>query len=201
VRDLKNIGDLEQFTRFVRSCAARTSQVLNLSVIADDVDISVKTAKSWLSVLEASFQVFILRPYFSNRLKRLVKAPKLYFLDTGFCCYLTRWVDPQVLQNGAMAGALFETFVVVELLKRYWNHLRNAPLHYYRDREKREIDVVVEESRMLHPFEIKLGATPRSEWVESFRCLRGSAQGGVICQVDSVREIRNRVYALPWTVL
>jgi len=201
VRDLKNIGDLEQFTRFLRSCAARTSQVLNLSDLADDVDVSVKTIKSWLSVLEASYQIYILRPHFDNRLKRLIKAPKLYFLDTGFCCYLTGWLQPEALQHGAMAGPMFETFVIGELLKRYWNHLKEAPLRYYRDREKREIDLLVETEREIYPIEVKLGATPRSEWIDAFGCIRGYARGGVVCQADSIREIRNRVHVLPWTVL
>ena len=192
---------LDQFTRFVRSCAARTSQVLNLSTIADDVDVSVKTVKSWLSVLEASFQIYILRPYFNNRLKRLIKAPKLYFLDTGFCCYLTGWLQPEALQHGAMAGQMFETFVIGELLKRYWNHLKEAPLHYYRDREKQEIDLVVEEEREIYPMEVKLGATPRKDWTDSFECIREYARGGVVCQARSILEIRDRVHALPWTVL
>jgi len=120
VRDLTQVGDLMAFTRFIRACAARTGRLLVYSDLANDVDISVPTAKQWLSILETSFQVHLLRPYHSNITKRLVKTPKLYFYDTGFCSYLTGWSSPTALMNGAMAGPIFETYVFSELLKSWW---------------------------------------------------------------------------------
>ncbi len=128
VRDLGRVGDIAAFTRFVRVCAARTAQILNLSDLARDVDVSVPTAKSWLSILEASFQVFLLQPYHANLNKRLIKAPKLYFLDTGFCAWLLGWTSPETLAAGAMAGAMLETWVVL----RGWLHRARTPPLWYR---------------------------------------------------------------------
>jgi predicted AAA+ superfamily ATPase len=201
VRDVREIGSLEQFNRFVRACAARTAQVLNLSDIANDVGVSVKTAKTWISVLEAGFQVFLLRPYFSNKLKRLIKSPKLYFLDTGLCCYLTGWNSPEAVMNGAMAGALFETFVFAEILRRYWNVVRQAPIYYYRDRQKNEIDFVLEANQELYPVEAKLGATVRKEWIRSFKQLKGHAHGAVVCQANRALAIDDSNTAIPWSLI
>lgn len=116
VRDLLHVGDLSSFDRFLRACAARTGQLLNLSALERDIDVSVPTAKSWLSVLEASGIVYLLRPYHTNRTSRLVKAPKLYLLDTGLACHLTGWTSPATAMAGAAAGALVETWAVGQIL-------------------------------------------------------------------------------------
>ena len=171
VRDLTQVGDNQAFLRFLRACAARTAQLLNLSELARDVDVSVATAKSWLSILEASFQVFLLRPYHSNVTKRLVKTPKLYFLDTGLCAYLTEWSTPETLAAGAMAGPIFETHVVVEVLKSWWHRTRQPRVYYYRDRDGREIDLLMEQDGVLYPVEIKSAATVRREWLKPFAAL------------------------------
>ncbi|MCX5634454.1 MAG: ATP-binding protein [Planctomycetota bacterium] len=133
VRDLTQVGDETSFLKFVRACAARTGQLLNLADLAKDTDISIPTAKKWLSILRASFQVFLLQPYHSNITKRLVKTPKLYFLDTGLCSYLTEWTSPAALEAGAMSGAIFETFIFAEILKSYW-HRGLEPAVYYGSR-------------------------------------------------------------------
>lgn len=135
VRALAQVGDELKFVKFMRSLAARTGQMLNLTSIANQIEISVPTASRWLSILVSSNLVYLLAPYHSNMLKRTVKTPKLYFLDTGLCAYLTKWNNPQVLEAGAMSGAFFETFVISEILKSYFNAgVLEPPLYYYRDK-------------------------------------------------------------------
>lgn len=158
LRDLVRVGSLASFEKFIRICAARTAQIINLSDFARDSDISVNTAKEWLSILEASGIIYFLRPYYRNITKRLIKMPKLYFLDTGLVCYLTGWKTPETAMRGAMAGALFETFIFSEILKNYWNHGIEAPLWFYRTKEKEEIDILIERNGKLYPVEIKLSS-------------------------------------------
>ncbi len=158
-RDLRNFvraGSLSSFEKFIRLCAGRTAQLLNLSDLARDSDITIKTAKEWLSLLEASGHVYLLKPYYKNISKRLIKIPKLYFLDTGLACYLTGWKTPETTFKGAMAGPLFETFILAEIIKSYWNHGQEAPIWYYRTKEKEEIDFLIEKDGKLYPIETKL---------------------------------------------
>jgi len=149
------------------------------------VDISVPTAKSWLSVLVASCQVFLLQPYHTSVTKRLVKTPTLYFLDTGLCAYLTGWASPTTLAAGAMRGAIFETHVVAEILKSWWHHARQPQLHFYRDRDGREVDLLFEADGKLWPVEIKHAATVRREWATPFAALerlkKPIGTGAVVC--------------------
>ncbi len=126
------------------------------------------TAKSWLSVLVASWQVFLLSPLHRNPTKRLVKTPKLYFLDTGLCAHLTRWSSPQTLAAGAMAGAIFDTWVVAEILKSWWHRGKEPPAWFYRDHQKREIDLVLEVDGLLHGVEVKRAATINRRWAREF---------------------------------
>jgi len=132
VRNLRNIGDLTLFQTFLRALAARSAQILNLSQIARDVGVSVNTAKDWISVLEASFQIFILRPYYANIGKRLIKSPKVYFTDTGLLCYLVGLRDIEHAVAGPMGGAIFENFVVAELLKIFLHRGEEPNLYYFR---------------------------------------------------------------------
>ncbi|MBI2298127.1 MAG: ATP-binding protein [Armatimonadetes bacterium] len=155
VRDLMNVGDLDAFRRFMRACAARTAQLLNYSDLARDVGISVNAARQWMSVLVASGQVHLLPPYHTNVTRRLCKTPKLYFLDTGLGAYLTEWRTPETLEAGAMAGALFETAVVAEILKSWWHRLQEPPAYFYRDNDGREVDLLLVSDGRLHPVEIK----------------------------------------------
>ena len=201
VRDLTQVGSLDAFTRFVRACAARTGQLLNLSDLARDVDVSVPTAKNWLSVLVASFQVFLLQPYHSNVTKRLVKTPKLYFLDTGLCSYLTGWASPTTLARGAMRGAIFETYVVAEVLKSWWHRAHNPLLYFYRDRDGREIDLVFDVDGRLCPVEIKHAATVRRDWATSFAALerldKPSGPGAVVCLTPEPLPLNRNITVLP----
>lgn len=201
VRDLTQVGDQQVFVRFVKACAARTGQMLNLSELARDVDISVKTAKAWLSILIAGFQVVLVQPYHTNITKRLVKTPKLYFLDTGFCAYLTEWSSPETLALGAMSGPMFETHVFAELLKSWWHRMRTPNLYYYRDKDGREIDFIIEQDQTLFPIEVKQSATPRRNWVQAFSALerlgKPIGEGGVICLCKEPTPLGNGTTAIP----
>ncbi|MGI6594632.1 MAG: ATP-binding protein [Christensenellales bacterium] len=203
VRDLMQVGNLSDFVKFMTVAAARTGQMLNYNDIARDVGVSAPTIKSWLSVLEASGIVYLLQPYFNNVTKRAIKTPKLYFLNTGLAAHLTRWSTPETLERGAMAGAFFETFVISEILKSYLNAgITNAPLYYYRDKDKREIDLIIEADGKLHPIEIKKTANPSSKDISNFAVLdnlgdvkRGS--GGIICTYKEKIKISLNDYIIP----
>jgi len=201
IRDLRQIGNEAAFVRFLRVCAARTAQMLNLSELARDADVSVPTAKTWLSLLQTTCQVFLLRPYYTNVTKRLVKAPKLYFLDTGLCSYLTEWSSPETLEAGAMSGAVLETFVLGEILKSWWHRMKAPPVYYYRDRDRREVDVLFVLDQRLHPLEVKKSATIRPAWATAFAPLdrlglpRGP--GGVACLCPELLPVSGDVSAIP----
>lgn len=171
MRALARVGDELAFQRLVRVAAARTGQLLNFADLARDVDVDQKTAKAWLSVLETSGLVYLLPPWHSNLTKRLIKTPKLYFLDTGLCAYLTRWTSPAALEAGAMSGAILETYVLAEVLKSYWHNGRTPNLHFYRDRDGNEIDLLIEQDNRLHPVEIKKTATPSQRATRGFGTL------------------------------
>jgi predicted AAA+ superfamily ATPase len=205
VRDLAQVGDLTAFTRFLRSTAARTAQLLNMADMARDVGVAPNTAKHWLSILQASGLVWLLEPYHTNLSKRLVKTPKLYFLDTGLAAYLTEWSSPATLEAGAMSGAIFETWVVGEMLKSWWHHGKQAPFYYYRDKDQKEIDVLIVRDGRVHPVEIKKTAQPRRDTVRHFAVLENigleSSAGAVICLVPERLPITAQVDAIPaWQV-
>jgi hypothetical protein len=163
VRNLRSIGDLTLFQTYLRALAARSAQLLNLSDLARDVGVAVNTAKDWLSILEASFQIFLLRPYFVNIGKRLVKSPKVYFLDTGLLCYLVGLQDPQHASAGPMGGALFENLVAAEIYKTLLHRGEEPKLYFWRTAAGSEVDLVIEAQGNLIPIEVKLSATPRPE--------------------------------------
>jgi predicted AAA+ superfamily ATPase len=185
VRDLAQVGNEAAFLRFVKACAARTGQLLNYSDLARDADVSVNTAKSWLSILQASFQLVLVQPLFSNVTKRLVKAPKLYFVDTGLCAYLTEWTSPETLEAGAMSGAIFETFVFAELLKSWWHRGLQPRLCYFRDKDGLEIDFVFMQDNKAYPVEVKKSAAPGMDSIKAFASLERAglplAGGAVVC--------------------
>src|SRR5579872_7192054 len=153
--------------------------------MARDCGMSPMTAKNWLTILEASGIIYLLEPYHNNITSRLVKTPKLYFLDTGLCAYLTEWSSPETLEAGAMSGAILETFMFVEILKSYWHNGKRAPLYYYRDKDKKEIDLLIMQDSNVYPLEFKKTAFPDKRAVQQFGLLESSdknlAEGGVIC--------------------
>lgn len=158
VRDYLKIDNLLTFRKFLQIAAARTSQMINYASLANEVGVSQPTIKSWFDILIATGLGFFLPPYANNRTKRLTKTPKFYFMDTGLCAYLTRWLNAEVLEKGAMAGAILETYVVSEVVKSYLHHGLSYPLFYYSDKDGREIDLLIENSGKLHPVEIKKSA-------------------------------------------
>lgn len=203
VRELSEIGDTVKFTKFMIAAAASTGQLLNTASLARDVGISQPTAKRWLSILVASNIVYLLQPYSNNITKRAVKTPKLYFLDTGLAAYLTKWTTPDVLKNGAMAGAFFETFVISEIIKSYYNKgVLELPIYFYRDKDMREIDLLIEEGGTLYPLEMKKHADPSKRDIDAFNVLdkipgvkRGP--GGVICLYDKLVTLQGDDKIIP----
>jgi uncharacterized protein len=203
VKEISEIGDTVKFTKFMIAVAASTGQLLSLASLSRDVGISQPTAKRWLSILVASNIVYLLQPYSNNVSKRALKTPKLYFLDTGLAAYLTKWNSPEVLKNGAMAGAFFETFVISEIIKSYYNKgVLDLPLYFYRDKEMNEIDLIIEENGTLYPIEIKKHADPSKKDVSAFNVLdkipgikRG--QGGVVCLYDNLVTLQGNDKVIP----
>lgn len=185
VRELSGTIDALKFNRFVTAVAARCSQLINYTALAEDADIDIQTAKSWLNILETLGIVFLLHPYSNNVLKRTIRTPKLYFYDTGLVCYLTRWSSAEVAEKGAMSGALLENFTISEIAKSYQNAGRSPYLYFYRDRDAKEIDVVLEENGKLYPLEIKKTAAPDRRITNTFAVVNRSplerGTGAVLC--------------------
>ncbi|MBR5340282.1 MAG: ATP-binding protein [Lachnospiraceae bacterium] len=188
VRDLSGSVDALKFNRFVTAVAARCSQLLNYNALAEDADIDMPTAKAWVNILETLGIIFLLHPYSNNVLKRTIKTPKVYFYDTGLICYLTRWSSPEVAESGAMNGALLENFTVSEIMKSYQNAGLEPYLYFYRDRDAKEIDVVLEGDGKLYPLEIKKTAAPDKRLTRVFGVIDKSplqlGTGAVLCMAD-----------------
>ena len=205
IRDLARVGDEGAFLRFLRAVAARTAQLLNLADLARDVDIAPNTAKSWLSILEGSGVVHLLEPYHTNLTNRLVKAPKIHFLDTGLCAYLSRWMSPETLEAGAMSGALLESWAVSEVLKSFRHNGREALLYFYRDRDRREVDLLIVSDGMIHPIEIKHTATPRRNHVQGFNALKRLdlpiGPGGLLNLSQTPMPLTDDIWSLPLGLL
>lgn len=207
VRDLINVKNEAKFYSFMVACAARSGQLFNASDIGNAIDVDHKTVKAWLSVLQASNIVRIIEPFWPNIGKSLTKTPKLYFMDTGLVCHLTRWTTPEQLQVGAVAGHVFETFVVSEVFKSYMNAGGNVrDVWFYRDAKKREIDLVIQEGHVLHPVEIKTSSTVRIDAIKHFGCLEGLSgyevgYGHVVCQTPESYSLTDKVQAIPlWAI-
>jgi predicted AAA+ superfamily ATPase len=206
VRSLRQVGDLISFQSFLRALAARTGQLLNLTDVARDLGVAVNTAKAWLSVLEATFQVIVLRPYHANVGKRLVKTPKVYFTDTGMLCYLAGLKDPDHAAAGPLGGAIFETAVLLEIVKAFVNRGEEPQIHFWRTSAGVEVDLVVEASGKLIPIEVKLSATPRPAMASGIRAFQEdlgekAGQGFVIHPGDVRLPLAPKVVALPFIEL
>lgn len=206
VREIVNVGDLESFGRFVRLCAGRNGQLLNFSSLANDAGIAHTTAKRWISILEASFLVLLLRPHHRNFNKRLVKASKLYFLDPGLLCFLLRIRSPEDLRLHASRGAIFESFVLSDLYKNFIHRGREPDLHFWRDSAGHELDVLLERGpEKLVPIEIKSGQTVSGDFfrgIEFWRQLVGEAEAPAALVYGGDTTFRRRgVTVYSWTVL
>lgn len=202
VRDLSNIGNLEIFQRFVRLCAGRTGQLLNLSSLAADCGISHTTARQWISILQAGFIIHLLPPHYANFSKRLIKSPKLYFLDTGLLCYLLRLREPADITEHAMRGAIFETYVVSELFKAFAHRGDTPPLYFWRDRTGHEVDVVIDTGKKLIPIEVKSGETVSQSFFDGLRLFTSlgspAARVGVLIHGGDDLYQRENFIVLPW---
>ena len=207
VRALTQIADEMKFLRFMTVIAAQTGCLLNLASIARDVRISQPTAERWMSILRTAGIIFLLEPFHNSLTKRAVRMPKIYFLDTGLAAYLTRWPNAEVLRAGAQAGAFFESFVVAEIVKSYYNAgVPDPPLYFYRDKEQNEIDLLIYENGYLHPIEIKKNADPDKSDVAAFSILDKIAgvmrgPGGVICMYDELVTLCGEDKAIPVSYL
>ena len=217
VRELAAVQDLDAFRRFMVACAARTGQMLNYANIAEEVGKDANTIRNWVSILEASGIVYILEPFANSALKRVIKTPKMYFRDTGLAAYLTRWLTPETLANGAMSGEIFETFVISEILKSYSNRGLDYRyfVSYYRGKDKirkkkngdivqeeAEIDFIIEENGILYPIEIKLNANVTADMTSAFRVLdnlpeKKRGMGAVVCMCPMPGMLRENVLQIP----
>jgi len=202
VRSLIALKDENLFYKFLVSLAARTGQLFNAHTIASDIGVTLKTIQSWASILETSGIIRFVRPYFDNISKQLTKTPKLYVMDCGLVCHLLGWSTPEVLENGAMAGPIFETFVVSEILKSYLNAGEDVrDVFFYRDVQKREIDLIIKRENVLHPIEIKKSATPNKEMVQRFSALESlgaqKGTGALICLANESRYLTEDVITIP----
>ena len=220
VKDLTQVADELSFLNFINIVAARTATNLNYETLAVEAGISAPTAKQWLSILVSSGLVALIQPYANNALKRTIKAPRMYFMDTGLCAYLTRMNSPEFLERSAMDGAFFETWVVAEIYKSYLNNGERPPLYFYRDQNKKEIDLIIHQNNIINPIEIKKGAAPKDA-VKNFSVLdpvakepsdedrfSGAAHlkteigtGAVVCLAANVLPIDKKNWYIPaWLI-
>lgn len=205
VRNLTQVGNTLSFLKFMTALASRIGQLLNLNSVANEVGISLPTAQRWLSILVSSNIVYLLEPYYNNIMKRAVKTPKIYFLDTGLVSYLTKWKNKDVLESGSMAGNFFENFVIVEIIKSYYNtgELR-PPIYFYRDKDKREIDLIIEQNGKLYPIEIKKSANPSKDMIENFKVLdkvKEVGEGAIICMYNRIYNLDEKNKVIPFNYL
>lgn len=199
------ITDTVKFSKFSSACAALVSQQVNYSTLAEASDISEPTAKTWLNVLQGLGIVYLLKPYENNELKRLVKMPKLYFCDTALCAYLSMWLSPETLMNGAASGHYYENYVVMEFVKTYAYSKSKANLSYYRDSNAKEIDIFIEENDTIHPIEIKKSASPDKRETKKYSVIdKTSLQrgcGGIVCMCEEVIPIDSQNCFIPSNII
>lgn len=210
-RDINGLisADSITFTKFLTAVAARTGEMLNYNNIASEIGVSEPTVKSWISILERTGIIYILQPYSSSALNRAIKTQKIYFRDTGLACYLTKWLTADALKNSAVAGSMFETFVVSEILKSYSNEGRDYQfqIFYYRGKDKsttgeNEIDLIIEENGVLYPVEIKMTGNPKASMGSANTILdkiseKKRGMGVILCMVSQKTYLRENLVALP----
>ena len=206
VKQLLNVGKTIEFYNFMQYIAVRTAQELNYSTIAKEIGVDSKTIKNWISILESSGIIYLLQPFSSNLSNRIIKAPKLYFMDTGLCSYLAKYPNPETLEIGALSGAIFETFVVSEIIKNITSHGLDPKmnLYYYRDKEQKEVDLLYIEGDTIYPIEIKKGISPNNP-DKNFAVLskysNDIATGIVICMTQKLQPINKNCWLCPVSLL
>lgn len=203
-RDIKNIKDIENvetFRKFMRAVAIRTGTTLNYSNIANEVGITDKTVRAWISVLVNTGIVYLLEPYSSSEIKRLTQMPKIIFMDTGLACHLANWENARALQLSEVSGRYFESYIVSELIKGYDNKGIKLDITHLRNREAEEIDLIIRKNNTLYPIEIKKTSTPKKEMLKNFRFLENVREtigvGGIICTYDKLMKIDKKNYIIP----
>ncbi|PJG83295.1 ATP-binding protein [Caviibacterium pharyngocola] len=209
VRALTNVSNISDFTRFMVAIAARSGELLNYSNVAQEVGVSVDTVKRWTTILETSGIIYLLRPYYNNHLKRAIKTPKVYMLDTGLMAWLTKWLTPETISQGAKSGQFFETFVVSEIIKSFYNNGIEPPIYFYRDTNQKEIDLLIEYDRTLYPVEIKTSASPDKKMAKTFGILKDNlpeaeiqiGTGVIINQYPQRLWLAEDLVALPISML
>ncbi|MFO7969494.1 MAG: ATP-binding protein [Bacillota bacterium] len=203
VRSILNVKNLDAFSNFMVVLASRTGQILNYSSIANEVGVDLETIKSWVRVLETSGIIFLLKPFSNNAIKRTIKSPMLYFLDTGLVSYLLNWLTKDTLEKGALSGAILETHVVSEIVKSFkQNGILDLPLYFYRDKDKKEIDLIIKENGKLYPIEIKKTMNPNTKMAKTFSVLEkalGYEVGNqlILCMIDKKYYLSDDLLAYP----
>ena len=204
VRQLTQINSISDFTRFMVAIAARSGELLNYSSVAQDVGVSIDTIKRWTGILQTSGIVYLLQPYSNNHLKRAIKTPKIYMLDTGLMAWLTKWLTPETIQQGAKNGQFFESFVVSEIIKSFYNQGMEPPIYFYRDTNQKEIDLLIEFDKTIYPIEIKITANPTKKMAKAFELLQqlplnelSIAHGTIINQYPQKLWLAENLVALP----
>lgn len=201
VRDFMQIENQDNFLRFMQISAARTGQLINYADFARDIGISEPTVKTWINILRACGLIYILQPYHNNHIKRLIKTPKLYFLDTGLCSYLTGWPNANTLELSSMSGAMLETYVISEIIKNHLNNGKEPRLYFYRDKDQNEIDLLLEANGKIYPLEIKKTATPGNINIKHLQMINkleiplGAA--GVLCLREDFIPLSKGINAIP----
>ena len=201
VRQIKNITDLNAFERFLRLCAGRTGQLLNMNSLSIEAGVDNKTIVSWIGILESSFILFRLYPHHRNFNKRIVKMPKLYFYDTGLVCSLLGIQNQQQLRFHPFFGSIFEIFVLAELRKYHYNFATGNNLFFWRDNVGHEVDVIIESSKGLYPVEIKSGKTVTDEFFKGllfWKKISGNTEGTIVYAGESGHTRSNGIRVLPW---
>ena len=198
VAELINTKNLLKFSSFMRCLAARTGELINYSALSNDIGVSVKTIQEWTSILESSGIIRLLRPYEKSISNRSIKTPKVFFMDTGLVCYLIGWSNRTVAMNGAMSGSLFETFLISEIIKSYYNAgFDTQRLYFYRDRDQREIDLIIENDGIIYPVEIKKSGKPSLDMAKHFNVFHEIGKGCILCQCEKPYYLKDDVIALP----
>ena len=204
VKQLGSVGDTLAFTQFMTALASRTGELLNAASLARDVGVDSKTVKRWLSILQASNIIYLLQPFSLNINKRIIKTPKVYFTDTGLVCYLCRWLTPETLANGAMAGSIYETFIVSEILKSYSNAGKEPDLYFFRNTDGQEVDLLFYRDGKLYPIEIKKTSSPNVKDAKHFGTLSTFfpslevSEGGIICNAEDLLPLGQNLKIIPF---
>lgn len=203
IRQLFNIKDENKFVKFISSVAARTAQEYNAMDIANDVEVDSKTVDEWISILKNTNLIYMLSAYSNNNVQKAIKRPKLYFMDTGLACYLTGYMNSTTLEKSAYNGAIFETYIISEIVKSYTNNGKDprARLYYYRDTNQKEIDLLVFYDNKVYPVEIKKSANPGKTAIKNFDVVNkfgtDVGNGTILCMVENIMAIDNNYYYVP----